>query len=131
MAKAQYCPKCLNSSLYLKERGVIELLINGKQMDSGRFLFNIEKSSRTEIYKELYKKMEDFFKWYIDFKNRVPIETVELCSADFKCESCGFIPNIKQRQSIIDILVPKKIIEDHIKELSVIYKVELKQNFFS
>lgn len=131
MAKAQYCPQCLNSSLFLKERGVVDLLINGKQMDSGRFLFNVTKSSRAEVYRELYKKIDEFFSWYVEFRNKVPIENVELCSADFKCESCGFGPTIKQRQTIIDVLVPKKVVEDYMKELAANYKVELKQNFFS
>lgn len=131
MAKPQYCPKCLNSTLYLKDKGVVDLMINGKQMDAGRFLFNEEKSSRAEIYRELRKKMDEFFCWYTEFKNKVPIETVELCSADFKCESCGFGPTIKQRQSIIDVLVPKKIVEDYMKELSASYNIELKPNFFS
>ena len=40
-----YCPKCFNDSLSLCGHGVVNIIINGKQMDAGRFLYNLERQN--------------------------------------------------------------------------------------
>lgn len=121
-----YCPKCLEDGLFLKNRGVVELVINGKQMDAGRFLFNKDTSRKEEIYSDFKKKLEEFFAWYSDFKNPEPIQEVELATADFKCEACGFLPTFKQRFPITDILISKKYITQCLDELGQKYNLDIK-----
>lgn len=121
-----YCPKCLEDGLFLKSRGVVELVINGKQMDAGRFLFNSDTSKKEEIYSDFQKKLEEFFLWYSQFNNPLPIQEVELSTADFKCEVCGFSPSFKQRFPIADILIPQKLVIKYLKELGVKYKLDIK-----
>ncbi|MFT6069944.1 MAG: hypothetical protein ACJAT2_000958 [Bacteriovoracaceae bacterium] len=81
-----YCPKCLNNSLYIKDSGVIEILINEKKMDSGRFLFN-SNSSKEELYTDAQKKLEEFVKWLSNFSNLEPLKKVKFITGDVKCES--------------------------------------------
>lgn len=126
MHKPLYCPKCLESCFYLRESGVVDLLINGKQMDSGRFLFNIKKHEQKVVIEQMHNKMQDFFLWYKDFNHRAPITQIELCSADFKCEACGFVPTIKQRQSVLGLLIPPKKMLESVQELAKKHNIELK-----
>lgn len=121
-----YCPKCLENGLFLKSRGVVELIINGKQMDAGRFLFNRDTSKKEEIYSDFKKKLEEFFSWYSQFKNTEPIQIVELSTADFKCEVCGFSPPLKQRFPIADVLIPQSVVIKCLKEQGEKYNLDIK-----
>lgn len=121
-----YCPKCLEDGLFLKSRGVVELVINGKQMDAGRFLFNRDTSKKEEIYSDFKKKLEEFFSWYSQFKNPEPIQVVELSTADFKCEGCGFSPSFKHRFPIADVLIPQAFVVKCLKEQAEKYKLDIK-----
>ena len=51
-----YCPKCYNNSLSMASRGVVDIIINGKQMDAGRFLYNINKESKFKFLKNVLLK---------------------------------------------------------------------------
>lgn len=99
-----YCPVCLNNSLKLTSRGVVHLIINGKQMDAGRFLFSIEKDKQKILQEDLEAKIEEFFVWYSSFQNRSVIELVELCSSDVVCENGCRIP-VNKKLSVIDLLI--------------------------
>jgi len=121
-----YCPKCFNSTLALNNRGVVDLIINSKQMDAGRFLFNLESNNREKIIQDFRLKLEEFFEWYSGFKNIEPIQYVEVCTADFKCTNCQYVPGLKNRYSIIDSLIPQKIMIQSLQELSTKYHLELK-----
>ncbi len=81
-----YCPKCLNNTLFIKDSGVIEILINEKKMDSGRFLFS-SSTSKTELYADAQKKLEEFVKWLANFSNLEPLKKVKFITGDVKCES--------------------------------------------
>lgn len=95
-----YCPSCLNNTLYLKPRGVMNIIVNGKQMDSGRFLYNFEKEKSVFI-NDLKDKLEEFFKWYSNFTNTDPITRVEINTLDAACDNgCRHTPGL--RFSIFD-----------------------------
>lgn len=81
-----YCPKCLNNTLFIKDSGVIEILINEKKMDSGRFLFS-SSSTKDELYGDAKKKLEEFVKWLGNFSNLEPLKKVKFITGDVKCES--------------------------------------------
>ncbi len=124
-----YCPKCLNNNLSLCSRGVVHLIVNGKQMDAGRFLFNMSKEDKEDIQKAFRIKLEEFFVWYSTFKNKDPITRIEVCSGDFKCES-GCRVDINSRFSVIDILISKKVVVKFLDDLGKQYnlRVELKHD---
>ena len=90
-----YCPSCLNNTLYLKSRGVINIIVNGKQMDSGRFLYNFEKE-KSVFLADLKEKLEEFFKWYSNFTNTDPITRIEINTLDAACDNgCRTAPGIR------------------------------------
>tara|TARA_R110000868_G_scaffold80095_9_gene227881 strand:+ start:1744 stop:2121 length:378 start_codon:yes stop_codon:yes gene_type:complete len=102
-----YCPKCLNNTLSISSKGVINITINGKQMDAGRFLFNLESQEKKQQLKPALKvKLQEFFKWYSSFQNKAPITFVSIDTSDMRCEEgCGI--SAKSRFSVIDVLIPK------------------------
>ena len=56
-----YCPVCFNNSLSLSPKGVIDIVINGKQMDASRFLFNTGDQNKEELMAALAgKKLKSF-----------------------------------------------------------------------
>ncbi len=86
-----YCPVCLNNTLYIKSRGVMNIVVNGKQMDSGRFLYDFERD-RSHFISDLSTKLEEFFKWYSNFQNIETITKVEISTIDVSCESGCHMP---------------------------------------
>ena len=105
----RYCPKCFNKSLWIQEKGVVHIIINGKQMEQGRFFYKMsEKEVNLLLFKE---KFEDFFKWYSDFKNIEPITRVDLVTKKGYCtNNCKFEPNLQF--SVIDILISSETVND-------------------
>ena len=124
-----YCPKCLNNTLRLSSRGVINLIINGKQMDAGRFLYNIQSMDKREILAELSLKIEEFFKWYSNFRNQTAIEVVELITSDMQCEEGCNLP-LNHRISIVDVLISSKDLSAILGRLAEKYdmQIEIKKN---
>ena len=115
-----YCPKCFNDSLSLKPRGVIHLIINGKQMDAGRFLFNLEENDKEQLVEDLKKKINEFFAWYSNFQNKSDIEVVQILTEDMLCEHHCAIP-LSTKYSIVDIIIPKKTVLKILKEIGEKY----------
>lgn len=119
-----YCPVCFADTLYMKPRGVITTIINGKQMNTGRFLFNDIKDSHTEMLGKLKAKVEEFFKWYSSFQNKDPITKFGLYSSDFSCKKECKIP-INTRISIIGILFTPDEVNKILLELGTKYKMKI------
>lgn len=101
------------------------MIINGKQMDAGRFLFNLDDTKKDQIEADLKRKLKEFFDWYSSFQNKDPISQIELCTIDFKCTSCNFSPNLSSRFSVIDVLIDKRKIVALLEELTKKYHMEL------
>lgn len=122
-----YCPKCLSNSLHVESKGVIEVYINGKKRDNGRFLYNTETSSEDEISLDFYKKVEEFLSWYADFKNKDPIEIVELSTTDVHCDrGCRFSP--VDRFSAIDSILGREIVREIVEEVAAKHNLEIELN---
>ncbi len=119
---ASYCPKCLNNTLDIKSRGVVQVIVNSKQMDTGRFLYNL--SDDEDVAESMEEKLEDFFKWYSNFQNKDPIEVVELLTTDFACENKCPI-DLSLKFTIVDVLISRERLEKCIKGLAVTYDMAL------
>lgn len=119
-----YCPKCFNNTLKLSSKGVVNVVINGKQMDTGRFLFNLNNRKTDQITKDLEAKIEEFFKWYSGFQNREAIKSIELSSGDFFCES-GCHLGLNQKFSVVDVLIPQKLLMTKLKTLGEKYQMAI------
>lgn len=118
-----YCPKCLNNSLHVNSRGVMHIIINGKQMDAGRFLYNFDKD-KTSFLRDLQQKLEEFFKWYSNFQNVEPITRIEICTSDVICENKCPIP-INHRFSIINEVVSSKEVQKELMKYAQKYNMEI------
>jgi len=108
----------------VKSKGVVHLVVNGKKMDSGRFLFNFEESSKEEFFQTFTEKLENFFKWYSGFKNQDPIAVVELYTNDTTCEEGCHIP-LDYHVSVIDFLIDKKKLSDLLSKEAVKYQMTI------
>lgn len=118
-----YCPKCLNNSLHINSRGVMNIIINGKQMDAGRFLYNFDKDKATFL-KDLNTKLEEFFKWYSNFTNTSPITKIEICSSDVVCDNKCAIP-ISNKFSVIDSVISARELKGMLDKLGQKYNLEI------
>ncbi len=120
-----YCPVCFNQSLSISTQGVIQVAINGKQRDSGRFLFSTLPKDQKQTLHDFKTKVEEFFQWYSQFMNKEPIYVVELLTPDMKCEKgCRFPP--QTRFSAVDIVIPQNLIYEVIGDLGKRYSMKIK-----
>lgn len=125
-----YCPSCFNNTLQLSKTGVVNVVINGKQMDAGRFLYNLKSHKKERIIKDFETKLMEFFEWYSQFQNREAITKISLCSSDFLCEQ-GCRIGMNQKFSVVDILIPKKLLLQKLHSLGEQYhlQIELSEEF--
>ena len=121
-----FCPKCLNNSVHVKEKGVIQILVNGRQKDTGRFLFNLE--DRETININISNKILEHFKWMASFQNPKPVEQLNVITSDAKCDNGCALP-LAQKFSLIDHLIStkevKKIATEFAKECELEIDLEL------
>lgn len=119
-----YCPKCLSQTLFIQPKGVVDIYINGKKRDNGRFLYNMDPSFADAVFADFKKKCEEFFRWYSDFKNKETIEYVELLTVDVRCDNgCKFSP--MERFSAVDTIISREVIQHVFKELGKKYELEV------
>lgn len=117
-----YCPKCLNNTLYIKESGVIEILINEKKMDSGRFLFS-SSSSKDDLYTDAKKKLEEFVKWLGNFSNLEPLKKVKFITGDVKCET-GCVSAFS-KSNVVGQILNKAQVNQILEDVSEKYNMDL------
>lgn len=103
-----YCPSCFNQTLHLSKNGVVEFRVDGKQMDSGRFLFNVEMKPH-EVARALDKKINEFMTWYGNFQNKKPIEKVQIVTNAVVCTEGCKIPLNFQYNIVGDIISLEKV----------------------
>ena len=119
-----YCPKCLSQTLFIQPKGVVDIYINGKKRDNGRFLYNMDPAYEEEVFNDFKAKAEEFFKWYSDFKNKETIEYVELLTVDVKCDNnCRFSP--MERFSAVDTVISSEAILEVFSELGEKYNLDV------
>lgn len=110
--------------MFIQPKGVVDIYINGKKRDNGRFLYNMDPAYEEEVFEDFKKKSEEFFKWYGDFKNKETIEYVELLTVDVKCDnSCRFSP--MERFSAVDTVISRETILEVFEELGQKYGLEV------
>lgn len=117
-----YCPSCLNDSLFIKDNGVIEILINNKKMDAGRFLYN-SRGNKEDLYTDAKKKLEEYIKWLSNFSNLDPIKKVQFVTTDVKCdEGC---PSGLTKLNVVGHVIPTSVVKSLIVEMGEKYNMEL------
>lgn len=97
-------------------------MINGKQQNTGRFLFNVKKDSKHDLFDRIKKSLDEFCKWYSSFNNRNPIEKISLYTTDFSCKNDCNLP-IDTKISIIGVLIDEKDVERILKDIAAQYEL--------
>ncbi len=113
----------------MNPKGVVDIIINGKKRDSGRFIFHLAESERIAMLDDLQTKCEEFFQWYSNFQNKEPISKLELTTSDVKCENgCRF--SASERFSAINTIIDAKTIKEIVDKVGPKYNltVELQIN---
>lgn len=123
-----YCPVCFNSGLALNSRGLIKLSFNGKQKDTSRILYNVQKESNDVIKKNIKDKIEEFFKWYSTMQNKDPMKEIEIYTIDFTCSNKCNIP-LTTRISVIGTILSQKEVIAYADELGKKYNIPVSLKF--
>lgn len=103
---------------------MVDIYINGKKRDNGRFLFNMDPVFEDALYKDFKEKVEEFFQWYSNFKNQEPIEYLELLTVDVHCENnCRFSP--MERFSAVDTVIDRETVREVLMEVGEKYNMDI------
>ncbi len=111
----------------MNAKGVVDIIINGKKRDSGRFIYYMAESERLAMLADFETKCEEFFQWYSNFQNKEPISRLELTTSDVKCENgCRF--SASEKFSAINTIIDASTIKSIIDKVGPKYNltVELK-----
>lgn len=123
-----YCPVCFNAGLALNSRGLIKLSFNGKQKDTSRTLYNVQKESSEVIKKNIKDKIEEFFKWYSTMQNKDPMKEIEIYTIDFTCVNKCNIP-LSAHISVIGTVITQKEVIAYANELGAKYNIPVSLKF--
>ena len=125
-----YCPVCFAESLNLTSTGVIHLSINGKHMDTSRFLYNLKSQSKKELLASLRDELDKLFKWYASFHNKHPVIEIFLTTSNAVCNKNCRVPAGSQF-SVIDIIFTRDEVKAITNELMAKYKIMAQSKFDS
>lgn len=99
-----YCPVCFQDNLKVKSNGVIKLAFNGKSRNNSLFTYNIQKETNEQLLAKLREKVVDFFSFYSEFNNKLPIKTFEAYSSDFLCTNGCKIDMVNTKLSVVGVI---------------------------
>lgn len=99
-----YCPVCFQNTMKIRSNGVIKLSFNGKARATSLFTYNLQKETQEQLLAKLREKVVDFFSFYSDFNNKVPIKNFEAYSADFMCTNNCKIDVINTKVSVVGVI---------------------------
>jgi hypothetical protein len=119
-----YCPVCLNQTLKIASKGIVQVSMNHKQLATSRFLYNLDVDTPEDIYNYFVKHFEDLFSWYASFKNKSPITSIEVWSSSFQCANDCQLPN-GLKLNVSDLLISHSQLKKLIEELALKYQLVL------
>lgn len=88
----------------IRSNGVIKLSFNGKSRNTSLFTYNLQKETQEQLLAKLREKVVDFFGFYSEFNNKVPIKNFEVYSADFVCTNNCKIDVINTKVSVVGLV---------------------------
>lgn len=122
-----YCPVCFQDTLKVKSNGVIKLAFNGKSRNNSLFTYNIQKETNEQLVAKLREKIVDFFSFYSEFNNKLPIKTFEAYSSDFLCTNGCKIDMVNTKLSVVGVIYKvsevKALLNEEGKKFSIMIEV--------
>jgi hypothetical protein len=120
-----YCPVCFQNTLKLRSNGVVKLSFNGKSRNTSLFTYNLAKDSGADLALKLREKITEFMVWYLEFKNKPPVKTIEVFSSDCQCSNSCKIDLVNTRISVIGVMYSFKEIQHIMQEEGAKYGIEV------
>ena len=102
-----YCPICFNDTLKIASSGVVKMTFNGKSKSTSQFYFNLKEDSEIKTSEKLQATIEEYFEYYSNFQNKIPIKEIEAYSIDFKCSNKCAI-SMSNKMSVINLVFHAK-----------------------
>lgn len=119
-----YCPVCFNDTLKIASSGVVKMTFDGKSKSTSQFFFNLKEDSEEKTSEKLQKTIEDYFEYYSNFQNKVPIKEVDAFSIDFKCSNkCPM--NMKNKLSVVNLVFHSQTLAMCLEAAAEKYQIEL------
>lgn len=119
-----YCPICFNDTLKIASSGVVKMTFNGKSKATSQFYFNLKEDSEEKTSEKLLATIEDYFEYYSQFQNKIPIKEIEAYSIDFKCTNkCGI--SVSNKMSVVNLVFHLETLKLMLKKAAEKYNVEL------
>ena len=122
-----YCPVCFQDTLKVKSNGVIKLAFNGKSRNNSLFTYNIQKETNEQLVAKLREKIVDFFSFYSEFNNKLPIKNFEAYSSDFLCTNGCKIDMVNTKLSVVGVIYKvsevKALLNEEGKKFSIMIEV--------
>ena len=124
-----YCPVCFQNTMKIKSSGVVKLAFNGKSKSSSLFTYNLQKETQEQLLAKLSERVEDFFKFYSEFNNKVPIKTIEVYASDFLCTANCKIDLVHTKVSVIGVMFSVHEIRSVLEELGGKFGIDIDLTF--
>jgi hypothetical protein len=118
-----YCSVCLNNTIEIGQKGSVEVIINKKQLETGKFLFGSRKNNK-EFLQDFEKKVNEFFRWYSQLNYKTKIFSLDLVTSSFHCHNRCKIP-LDQKKSVIGLMISTTQVMDVLRKASQKYNIEL------
>lgn len=115
----------------IRSNGVVKLSFNGKSRATSLFTYNLQKETQEQLLAKLREKVVDFFSFYSEFNNKVPIKNFEAYSSDFMCTNNCKIDVINTKVSVVGVVYKAdevlKILEEEGKKFGIGIQAKLEQ----
>ena len=120
-----YCPVCFQNTLKLRSNGVVKLSFNGKSRNTSLFTYNLAKDSGVDLANKLREKISEFMVWYLEFKNKPPVKTIEIYSSDCQCTNSCKIDLVNTRVSVIGVMYTFREVQHIMQEEGGKYGIDV------
>lgn len=124
-----YCPVCFQDTLKVKSNGVIKLAFNGKSRNNSLYTYNIQKETNDQLVAKLREKIVDFFSFYSEFNNKLPIKTFEAYSSDFLCTNSCKIDMVNTKLSVVGVIYKVSDVKAVLNEEGKKFGITIEVNF--
>lgn len=124
-----YCPVCFQDTLKVKSNGVIKLAFNGKSRNNSLYTYNIQKETNDQLVAKLREKIVDFFSFYSEFNNKLPIKTFEAYSSDFLCTNSCKIDMVNTKLSVVGVIYKVSEVKAVLNEEGKKFGITIEVNF--
>lgn len=113
----------------IRSSGVIKLAFNGKSRNTSLFTYNLQKETQEQLQAKLREKVVDFFRFYSEFTNKIPVKHFEAYSADFICTNSCKIDLLSTKVSVVGCVYSITEIKSILQEESKNFGIHIEVNF--